>query len=575
MKKWVKRISVSAGVLALALTVVISAAAYISFLRPLDDHDNNSTSLLLYNGNIITVDPSNPRAEAVLVAGETIRYAGGYREALAMAPKNTVMVDLKRKTLVPGFNDNHVHSLAAGTFYSELMLWNLSCGEIAERVRKEAEGRPKGEPVYGNLWDYTTCKNPDRALLDKAAPDNPVFLMQYSGHAAWVNSYQLREMNIDRETPDPAGGQIVRDGKGEPTGILRDTAMGSVPDDKYLKIVLDSDKHKKTISKILDMYRKAGITSVQDNTWVPFTARLYQEMRADNELTCRISCWSQGGTAFYHAFNMLTSFREQDQRLRYDTIKYFADGAFSTRTAWLKEPYNDDPKNCGKPRHTPAELDDIILGAARERKRLAIHAIGDRAVAGVLDSMEKAQAKYPWTRDLRFRIEHCQLVDPEDIPRMKRLGVVACVQPFALCTPAKDALLLGDARARRAYPYRSLLDAGIPVSFGSDAPAEVDFAPLLGIYYAVTRKDRQGRLGPLNAAECYTPYEALYAYTMGSAYAEKMEDRKGSITRGKLADMIVLSDDILSVPGERIKDARVLMTIVGGTIVYGRPEDLK
>ncbi|HOT44888.1 MAG TPA: amidohydrolase [Spirochaetota bacterium] len=574
MKKWVKRISVSAGAVFLAIVAGISAAAYLIFLLPLEDPHKNSAPLLFYNGNIITVDPSKPRAEAVLVSGETIRFVGGYREALAMAPENTIKIDLKGKTLVPGFNDNHVHSLAAGTFYSELMLWNLSCGEIAERVGKEAAGRKKGEPIYGNLWDYTTCKNPDRALLDRAAPDNPVFLMQYSGHAAWVNSYQLREMKIGRDTPDPAGGQIVRDAKGEPTGILRDTAMGSVPDDKYLKIVLDSARHRKTIATILDLYRKAGITSVQDNTWVPFTARLYRQMRADDELTCRISSWSQGGTAFYHLFNMLTSFREKDPWLHYDTVKYFADGAFSTRTAWLKEPYNDEPKNCGKPRYTPAELDAIILEAAGERKRLAIHAIGDRAVAGVLDSMEKAQAKYPWTRDLRFRIEHCQLVDRKDIPRMKRLGAVACVQPFALCTPAKDALLLGDRRARAAYPYKSLLDAGVPVSFGSDAPAEVDYAPLLGIYYAVTRKDKAGRLGPLNGAECFTPYEALYAYTMGSAYAEKMEDKKGSITAGKLSDMAVLSDDILAVPRERIKDVRVLMTVVAGTIVYGRPTDL-
>ncbi|MBP7738516.1 MAG: amidohydrolase [Spirochaetes bacterium] len=506
--------------------------------------------------------------------GETIRYVGSAREALAQAPENTVKIDLKGKTVIPGFNDNHVHSLGAGTFFSELMLWNLSCEEIADLVKKEARGKKKGEPVYGNLWDYTTCKNPDKSILDRVVPDNPVYLEQYANHAAWVNSYQLKLMKIEKNTPDPKGGQIVRDANHEPTGILRDTAMGSVRDDKFMKIIFDSALHRKMIARILDLYAKAGITSVQDNTWVPMTARLYQEMEAANELTCRISCWPLGGTAYLPAFNLLTSFKKDDLWVRYDIIKYITDGAFSSRTAWLSEPYADDPKNYGAPRYTPAEMDEIVLEAARNRKRLAIHAIGDRAIAMVLDSIEKAQKKYPWTKDLRMRIEHVQIVDPKDVQRMKSLGVVACVQPFAMCTPTKELTLLGQERARRAYPYKTLLKAGIPVALGSDAPAEVDYEPLLGIYYAVTRKDKQGKQGPLNAAECFTPYEALYGYTMGSAYAEGMERKKGSLTAGKLSDMVILSDDILTMPKERIKDARVLMTIVGGRVVHGKPADL-
>jgi predicted amidohydrolase YtcJ len=381
-------------------------------------------------------------------------------------------------------------------------------------------------------------------------------------------------MKIDKNTSDPMGGQIVRDANHEPTGILRDTAMGSVQDDKYIGIILDSDRHKKIISKIFDLYARAGITSVQDNTWVPVTARLFQEINAANELKCRVSSWSQGGTALLPAFNLLTSFGKDDPWVHHDIIKFFADGAFSTRTAWLYEPYADETKNYGKPRYTPAEMDGIVLDAAKNRKRLAIHAIGDRAIAMVLDSIEKAQKKYPWTKELRMRIEHVQIVDPKDVQRMKSLGVVACVQPFAMCTPLKDITLLGPERARRAYPYKTLLRAGVPVSLGSDAPAEVDFEPLLGIYYAVTRKDKKGKVGPLNAAECFTPYEALYGYTMGSAYAEGMERKKGSLTAGKLSDMVVLSNDILTMPKERIKDAKVLMTIVGGRVVYGRPADL-
>ncbi len=574
MKKWIKRISIAAAALAGLSLMVFLVFLYRAFFSTLDYKPSSVAPLLLFNGNIVTVDPAKPKAEAVLVEGETIRYVGSAREALAQAPANTIRIDLKGKTVVPGFNDNHVHSLGAGTFYSELMLWNLSCEEIGDLVKKEARGKKKGEPVYGNLWDYTTCKNPDKAILDRAAPDNPVYLEQYAAHAAWVNSYQLRLMKIDRNTPDPKGGQIVRDANHEPTGILRDTAMGSVRDDKFLKIIFDSARHKKIIARILELYARAGITSVQDNTWVPVTARLYQEMEAAGELICRVTCWSLGGTAFLPAFNLLTSFKNDDLWVRHDIIKYLTDGAFSSRTAWLSEPYADDPKNYGAPRYAPAEMDEIVLEAAKNRKRLAIHAIGDRAIAMVLDSMEKAQKKYPWTRDLRMRIEHVQIIDPKDILRMKSLGVVACVQPFAMCTPTKEVTLLGPERARRAYPYKSLLKAGIPVALGSDAPAEVDYEPLLGIYYAVTRKDKEGRLGPLNAAECFTPYEALYGYTMGSAYAEGMERKKGSITAGKLSDMVVLSDDILSIQKERIKDAKVLMTIAGGRVVYGNPADL-
>ena len=555
-----------AGLAVLGILAILTIAVFIYFI-PGSLHETPDTPLLIYNGRIITMDDDMPTVEAVVTEKGRIRYAGTLDGALKMT-SGAVKIDLKGATLIPGFNDNHVHTFYGASFFSELVLWKKSCEEIADLVRKEASSAAPGAMISGNSWDYTGCSAPHRSMLDAAAPNNPVLLTQYSGHAAWVNSRMLAMLNIDRTTPDPPGGQIVRDGKGEPTGVLRDTAMGSSTEAKLIGILMSPDLHRKLLQKALDIYRRAGITSVQDNTWEPFTVRLLNVLDGEGALTCRFSCWAQGDSFMETLFNLLAFFRSDGMWVRRGPIKYFADGAFSTRTGWLFEEYADEPGNFGSPRYSAEKMDEIVMEAARNKRQIAIHAIGDRAVSQVLDSIEKAQAKYPWTKDLRFRLEHVQIVKPGDIPRMKRLGVVACIQPFTLNDPQKDVKLLGVKRAVQAYPFRSMMKAGIPVSFGSDMPAEVDYQPMLALYYAVTRKSNDGRHGPLNASERFTPREALYCYTTGSAYAEFMEKEKGSITEGKLADMTVLSADPTAVPPEAIKDIRVLMTITGGKIVF-------
>jgi hypothetical protein len=553
-----------------AILLVLACALYITFSIP-DCRDGKTTRpLVLYNANVITVDDTLPRAQAVVAAGGRIAFVGGSAEALKAAPEGAELVDLRGATLIPGFNDDHVHTLAAGSFYSELVLRRKTCSEVAALVKKEAAGKKPGELISGNSWDYPTCPNPHKSLLDKAAPANPVFLVQYSGHAAWVNSKMLQEMKIDKKTPDPKGGQIVRDKDGEPTGILRDTAMGSSTYGKFLKQIFDSETHRRLIDKSLVLYREAGITTVQDNTWEPFTQRLLRKHCAAGTLSCRFTCWQLGDSYFESLFNWMAAFEEGSTWIREGLVKYFADGAFSTRTGWLSEAYADEPGNLGAPRYKPEEIQKIFMEAARARRQISFHAIGDQAVHEVLNAVEMAQAKCPWTKDLRMRMEHVQLVQPGDIERMKRLGVLACVQPFAIYNPVKDVTLLGARRAKRAYPIYSMFRAGVPVAFGSDIPAEEDYRPLLGIYYAVTRMNEEGTAGPLNPGERFKPYDALYCYTMGSAYAEFMEKEKGSITRGKLADMTVLSADLTKVPARRIKDITVLMTVVGGRIVHKR-----
>ncbi len=523
---------------------------------------------IYYHGNVLTMDEDQPRAQAIAVKGGRILAVGRDEAILPLAGQGTTRIDLDARTVVPGFNDNHVHTFATGSFRGSPVLWGLTCEEVAEVVRTAALEAGPGVRITGNAWDYPTCPRPHRSILDEAAPDNPVFLVQYSGHAAWVNSRMLEAMGIDADTPDPEGGQIVRDDDGEPTGILRDRAMGSYQLQNYRRELLSRKAHRAAVDRALELYRRAGITSVQDNTWEPLTAHLLVTYRRHDRLTCRVSVWPYGESPWLRPLMKLVAY--DDTWIRPGPTKYFADGAFSTRTAWLTEPYADEPDNTGTAYHDPDDLADLVSKAARKRRRLAIHAIGDRAVHEVLNALEAAQARYPWTKTLRMRLEHVQLVRRDDIPRMKALGVVACVQPFALATPGKDVVLLGEERATRAYPYKTLLDAGIPVSFGSDNPAEVDYEPLLGVYYAVTRQDKRGEFEALAPAERMTPEEAIRCYTMGSAYAEFMEQEKGSITPGKLADLVVLSDDPTWVDASRIPDITVLRTVVGGRTVFSR-----
>lgn len=549
-----------------AAAVSLSAAAVVSLHLSVHPPRYRGPGLVLLNGNVLTMDESNPRASAIVLSGEKIVYTGDNAGALAKAEAGSKVIDLRGKTVIPGFNDNHTHTFLAGQYYESPVLWQKTCREIEGIIRHEAEKKGPGALITGNSWDYTTCPDPNKSLLDRAAPRNPVMLVQYSGHAAWVNSMKLREMGIDSTTPDPKGGQIVRDTKGEPTGILRDSAMGRSLYTPVLFRIIFTNEHRVIIDRVLDLYRRAGITSVQDNTWNPFTERLLVRFLNEGRLTCRFTCWELGDSLMKILSGLLSVY--DGTHVRKGPEKYFTDGAFSTRTGWMFQPYQDEPENFGSPRYTPYEIGELVMDAAKNRRQLAIHAIGDRAVHEILNAMEKARKKYPWITKLRFRLEHVQIVRPSDIPRMRDLGVLACVQPFAVSDPAKDVTLLGSNRAETAYPYRSMMKAGVPVSFGSDIPAEVDYQPLLSIYYAVTRKNRMGTAGPLNRKECLTPHEAIYCYTMGSAYAEFMETVKGSVTPGKLADLTVLDRDPAAVAPESIKDITVVMTIMGGRIVY-------
>jgi len=519
--------------------------------------------LAVVNARLITMSESKPQAEAMVIEGERIIYVGGSEMAQKICGPRCWILDLNGLTVVPGFNDNHVHTTEGGLWYLQPALNGKSCEEVVRIVAEEAKKVAAGEFVFGHSWDYGTCPNPNRWDLDKVSPNNPVLLTQYSGHSVWVNSLLLNQLKITRDTPDPPGGKIDRDEKGEPTGVLRDSAAESAYARQLLGLPMS--QRRKAIAKALELYRSAGITSVQDNTWDPRNVWVLRELKKQGKLTARFTCWAIGERWYGKPLARLA--RYSPEWIRPGPVKIYADGAFSTKTAWMTKAYADEPRNFGIPRHPKAELNKLVLDAAENNYQLAIHAIGDAAVESCLDAIELAEKNFPEAKNLRFRIEHIQMARPEDIARFARLGVLAAVQPFALSDPDKDVRILGKDRAKEAYPYQSLLKAGTTLSFGSDFPAELDYQPMLGIYYAVTRKSKTGK-GPLNPDQALTVMDALRAYTIGSGYAEFMEKDKGALEVGKLADFVVLSKNPLELKPEKLKDIELRYTFVGGRQVF-------
>jgi predicted amidohydrolase YtcJ len=515
--------------------------------------------LLLHNGRVVTADPEQPRAEALLIEDGRIADVGSDAELLrkwGSVPRR----DLVGRAVTPGFNDNHLHAVSGGHHFGRPQLYDMDAGQIVDLLKKRyADARP-GDLLSGFGWDYTACPAPHRRILDEAFPHNPVILYQFSGHGMWANSEALKRMRIDRDTPDPPTGTIMRDADGEPTGVLREIRRSN----RYLKKMwARRNRHKPIIQagleRVLEEYRRLGITSVQDNTWFPRVASVLRRLRRTGRLTCRFTCWFYGEHARLVFLMRLGRFDEH--LLRAGPYKYFLDGTFSTRSAWLTEPYADEPDTSGKgtdSRHIAKFLERHV----QKNHQVACHAIGDRATKEFLDAVEELRVRYPQITRLRLRIEHGQIIRPEDIPRLRDLGVLVAAQPHALGTPQKDITLLGKERAPKAYCYRSLLDGGVHLSFGSDFPGEPTLNPLLGMHYAVNREGPEG----------ITPEEALACYTRESAYAEFAESNKGTLSVGKLADLVMLSDDPTRVPKERIKDITVETTMVGGRIVYEKTD---
>jgi predicted amidohydrolase YtcJ len=547
--------------------------AALAFTGGCGDSETLEADMILVGGKVITLDDRNTIAEAVAIRGDRIERVGTNREIRRLAGKDTRVVDLGGNTVVPGFNDTHLHFESGGLSLIQVRLNGVtSYNEIQERVKARADSLPAGMWIQGRGWDHTIRPGgqwPTKEILDEAVSDHPVYLRRICGHVAWVNSAALAAAGIDRSTRAPEGGEIVRDSSGNPTGILKEEAVNLVAD-----VIPPRSAEERSIAvrTALREAARLGVTSVQEMGTHPETMKIYQDLHDRSELTVRIyaSPAIDSALVYLNPLGLRSTFG--DSWLRLGVVKGYADGALGAATAALLAPYSDRPETRGILVQSEAETADEILRAHRAGQQVAFHAIGDRGNRVVLDAIEAAVRSDP-RPDPRHRIEHAQVLAPEDIPRFARLGVIASMQPTHCTSDSRWAEdRLGPDRAKGAYAWRSVLDSGAHLAFGTDWPIE-SLDPLRGLYAAVTRMDEEGRpAGGWHPEQCLTIEEALRAYTRGSAYASFEEDVKGSIEVGKLADLAVLSRPILEIPAAEILETEVVMTIVGGKIVYRKNE---
>ncbi|MGQ9717628.1 MAG: amidohydrolase [Anaerolineae bacterium] len=518
---------------------------------------------LLINGNIYTMDPHRPRASALAVGGGHIRAVGG-DELRALAGVGTEVVDLEGCTVIPGLTDSHIHLTWFALGLQQVDLTGTSSREeMLTRVAARAAVTPAGEWILGRGWhqeEWPDRRFPTAADLDAVAPDHPVLLVAKSGHALVANSRALERAGITADTPDPPGGRIVRDEAGRPTGLFLEEAMRWV---QQAVPAPDAAALARILPPALEQLARLGLTAVHDMgdlTALEASQRLWED---GVPLPLRV--------VFYLPLEGLDQARALRQRfgpgdgfLHIGGVKLFADGALGPRTAAMLEPYIGEPENVGILSLEPERLREVVRQVAEGGMALAVHAIGDRANRLVLDALE---ALPPENRArLRHRIEHVQLLHPDDVGRLAALGVVASMQPIHAVQDAPMAdRYWGPARCATAYAWRSLLDAGTVLAFGSDCPVESP-DPFLGIHAAVTRSRQDGYGGPKGwvPAQRITVEEAVRAYTWGAAWAAGLEDRLGTLTPGKWADLVVLDRDIFAADPSLIPQTRVLATMVGG-----------
>jgi predicted amidohydrolase YtcJ len=527
--------------------------------------------LVLLGGRVWTGNPHQPQAEAVALGGGRILAVGSTASVRALIGPRTQVVTVPGRLVLPGFIDNHTHFLNGGFHLLSVDLRDArDPHEFVRRIAERAKALPPGRWITGGNWDHELWPGaplPRKEWIDPDTPHTPVFVTRLDGHMGLANSLALRQAGITRQTPDPPGGTIVRDPQtGEPTGILKDAAMSLV----YRVIPEPSpSEYDDALRAALREAARYGVTSIQDITeWEHWP--VYQRARQRGELTVRV--YARTPIPEWERQRELIA-REGvgDEWLRLGGFKGFVDGSLGSTTALFFEPYTDAPQTSGL-LHSQMFPDGImkqrIAAADRAGFQCSIHAIGDKANALLLDIFEEV-ARENGPRDRRFRIEHAQHLRPQDIPRMARLGVIASVQPYHAIDDGRWAeKRIGRERCKTTYAFRSLLDAGVRVTFGSDWPV-APLNPLLGIYAAVTRKTLDGK-NPNGwfPEQKISVEEAVRAYTVWGAYAEFAEKVKGSLEIGKLADLVVLSRDIFTIPPDEIAQVEVLYTIVGGKIVY-------
>ena len=546
--------------------------------------------VIYYHGNILTgvdLESAHPqRVSAMAVRSGLVIGTGSDTDVKRWQGPSSKMVDLDGAFVMPGFNDAHAHLGDAGRIKLSVDVTGVkSLAEMQARVKAAAKAADPGAWLTGGGWDHTLWGSktlPSKADLDAAADGHPTFLVRVDGHIAIANSAALAAAGITKTTPDPQGGKIDRDANGEATGIIRETAQALI--DQHIPPPTP-ELRRRGIELALADAVEHGVTSVQDNSdWEDFL--VYEQLEHEGKLPARISEWLPFNASVDQLKQMRAHHPADDPMLHTTMLKGFMDGSLGSRTAALKTPYIDDPGNLGIPRYEHQKLNQMAMERAQAGFQMGFHAIGDRAVSMALDAFAAAQNAGPLKADMqtmrapngrrivhasltgpRNRIEHSQVVDPADFARYKQLGVIASMQPNHLLTDMSWAeQRLGPERAKYAYAWKSFLDAGVPLAFGTDYPVE-PITPFRGVYAAVTRMNETGTQ-TYYPEEKLTIWQTIYAYTQGSAYAEFAEAKKGKLANGYYADFVVLDRDITAVAQPEILKTLVLRTVVGGKTVY-------
>ena len=560
---------------------------------------DNSPNTIYIHGNVLTgahlqaSDPSTTpdRVSAIAVTNSTIVAVGSDEELLKLKGAHTQIVDLAGAFVMPGFNDAHTHIAEAGHQKLTVDLdGTTSLADMQQRIAAYAATAKPGLWIEGAGWDHTKWASktlPTRQDIDKVTSGHPAVLFRTDGHIAVANSSALLAAGISSATPDPSGGKIDKDSTGTPTGIVRESPAFSL----ILRRIppMEPEMRRSALNIAIADALAHGVTSVQDySTWDDFLA--LEAMEQDGRLNLRIAEWLDFGTPIETLKLRRASHPANDPILHITQLKGFMDGSLGSRTAALAAPYADDPNNSGIPRYQPDTLNTMAAERAAVGFQLGFHAIGDEANSLALDAFEAAeQVAVPATRpappanpdaevvttrpapfspkDLRFRIEHAQVLLPKDFDRFAKLGVIASMQPSHLLTDMNWAeARLGPERSKYAYAWRSMLDHHILLAFGTDYPVE-SISPFRGLYAAVTRKNEAGTMS-FHPEQKLTIAEAIYAYTQAPAYGEFREFSKGRLEPGYLADFIVLDHDLIKATPEEILQTKVLRTVLGNKTVY-------
>jgi predicted amidohydrolase YtcJ len=561
------RIAPTAGV---TLLFALLAAAPARLIQETD----RPPDLALVSGRIVTMDAARPTAEAVAIRDGRILFVGSTAHVTTLKGPKTRVIDLRGMTVVPGLVDGHLHFANLAGDARRLDLGEAkSEAEAAEAVRRAAARAQPGDWILGSGWhtgNWARETWPTRASLDAAAPNHPVLLAGMHGHASWANSRALAAAAVTRETTDPPGGKLLRDASGEPTGIFIENAQalvrGKVPPQAGGSL---KDRIKAGVRLALSY----GFTGAHDMGTSLETIEAYKELIAAGEFPFRINAYPRVVNAGALLDQILAAGRYEDPglRLQVRAVKVSIDGALGARGAALMAPYSDDPSNLGVIRVPYDQLYLIVEKSLKAGFTLAIHAIGDRGNQMALDAVEQALAGVG-SKDHRIRIEHAQVLRPADVPRFAELGLVTSWQWMhgTLDMPWAEKRV-GAARIRTSYAWRTLLATGARLVGGSDEGART-FSPFMGIHAAVTRQDSASLpAGGWYPGQRLTREEALRSYTVDPAYVAFQEARLGVIGPGRLADLAVLSKDILTVPERDILATEAVMTLVGGEIVYERP----